>query len=150
MESDTGDLAPKIDLTRLEDFDPSKEPVASPDAGLDFDMTRVGPDLTRPPPDTEALLEAMRAPSSQPPPPPPSPILGISIPPVEPTLLSEAPPPDDPQDSAGSHNALDEVRRFSEQVSVAKELVPAAFPFSVAIDGELQPEEKERLMDLLN
>jgi hypothetical protein len=39
---------------------------------------------------------------------------------------------------------------LSEQLSAGKENVPAAFPFSLMIEGWLAPEERERLLDLMS
>jgi uncharacterized protein YbjQ (UPF0145 family) len=45
--------------------------------------------------------------------------------------------------------ALELLKEFSERVPVGKPAVQAAFPFSLSIRGELAPEEKERILDIL-
>lgn len=45
---------------------------------------------------------------------------------------------------------LDKVKQYSEQMSPGREAVPAGFPFSLLITGELAPEEKERITDILS
>jgi hypothetical protein len=145
--------SPKLDLTRIEDFDPTKEP-QGPDVGTLLGLEpAVDPTAA---PGTDQLLAQIR--SGQPSmPPPPPPITQLSIPPMfTGSVPTRAPEPTrimdedvDPVEPAAS-SPMSDVKRFSEQLSVAKELVPAAFPFSVMIDGMLAPEEKERLLDLLN
>jgi hypothetical protein len=44
---------------------------------------------------------------------------------------------------------LEKVKQYSEQFSTARAAVPAAFPFSLLITGRLEPEERERLLDLI-
>jgi uncharacterized protein YbjQ (UPF0145 family) len=48
-----------------------------------------------------------------------------------------------------SKNTLDQVKQYSEQAPIAKPAVPASFPFSLLIEGPLRPEEKEKLLTLL-
>jgi hypothetical protein len=50
--------------------------------------------------------------------------------------------------SAPAH-ALDNVKKYSEQLPTTKSAVPASFPFSILIRGELRPEEKEKLLSLI-
>lgn len=45
--------------------------------------------------------------------------------------------------------AMERVKEYSEQMSPSASAVPASFPFSLLITGQLAPEEKERLTDLL-
>ncbi len=47
-------------------------------------------------------------------------------------------------------STLDQVKNFSEKVTLGLPNVPAAFPFSILIHGFLLPEEKEKLLDLLS
>lgn len=47
-------------------------------------------------------------------------------------------------------STMDAVKLFSENLVVGAPVVPASFPFSLLIEGRLQPEERERLMDLVS
>jgi hypothetical protein len=152
VSNSSEDQSPKLDLTRLEDFPVSPmtaEEQAKEPAGPDFGTLLSAPLGTQD-------LPGLQQTSTSAPPPPPGP--GPATPDTE-TLLkmlresrtkpaaASPAPPAPPKPPPG---ALEEVRKFSEQISAAKELVPAAFPFSVMIDGMLAPEERERLVDLLN
>ena len=45
---------------------------------------------------------------------------------------------------------MEKLKQYSEQMTPGRTAVPASFPFSLLITGELAPEEKERLIDLLS
>jgi hypothetical protein len=49
-----------------------------------------------------------------------------------------------------SGDAIQKVKEFSEKMPMEKVQVPAAFPFSLLIEGPLTPEEKEKLLDVLS
>ncbi|OFZ21312.1 MAG: hypothetical protein A2X94_07635 [Bdellovibrionales bacterium GWB1_55_8] len=66
--------------------------------------------------------------------------------PAAPTLEAEEPTIEE----SGATEPLEQVRRYAEQLSERRESVPAAFPFSVLIEGKLLPEEKEKLVDVLS
>lgn len=56
------------------------------------------------------------------------------------------------QPEAAAHPAahpMDMLKDFADNVPMGNPQVQAAFPFSLSITGQLQPEEKERLLDLL-
>ena len=59
---------------------------------------------------------------------------------------SDSPPPTPNQ---AAQEVMENVRKFSETAEPAP-AVPAAYPFSLTINGPLAPEEKERLLDLLS
>jgi hypothetical protein len=61
-----------------------------------------------------------------------------------------AAPPQEPTEKAPAPNPIEKVKEFSEKMPMEKVQVPAAFPFSLLIDGELTPEEKEKLVDVLS
>ncbi|CAM6053599.1 unnamed protein product [Sphagnum tenellum] len=44
---------------------------------------------------------------------------------------------------------LESIKKFSETIKPFKATVPAELPFSILIEGELRPEEKEKLLTLL-
>lgn len=54
-----------------------------------------------------------------------------------------------PQEAAGQ-DPIQQIKNFSEKLPMEKVQVPAAFPFSLIIEGELLPEEKEKLLDVLS
>lgn len=47
-------------------------------------------------------------------------------------------------------NPLLKVKQFSESATVAQTSIPAAFPFSLLIEGQLSVHEREKLLDLLS
>jgi hypothetical protein len=51
---------------------------------------------------------------------------------------------------ASPADTIQKVKEFSEKMPMEKVQVPAAFPFSLLIEGELTPEEKEKLLDVLS
>jgi hypothetical protein len=51
---------------------------------------------------------------------------------------------------ASQPDTIQKVKEFSEKMPMEKVQVPAAFPFSLLIEGELTPEEKEKLLDVLS
>jgi hypothetical protein len=54
------------------------------------------------------------------------------------------------KDSASqSDDTLGNVKRYSEQLPASKAAVAASFPFSILIRGQLRPEEKEKLVTLI-
>ncbi len=57
------------------------------------------------------------------------------------TLNSETPPTSEP---------LTAVKEFSERMSTGIAAVPAAFPFSLSIEGALKPDEKDKLLEILS
>lgn len=59
-------------------------------------------------------------------------------------------PQQEPAQKLPAPNSMEKVREFSEKMPMEKVQVPAAFPFSLLIDGELTPEEKEKLLDVLS
>lgn len=65
----------------------------------------------------------------------------------------ETPPltedPSFPISSSDELSALEQVKNFAETVSVGRPPVQAAFPFSVLITGTLRPEEREKLLDVI-
>ncbi|HLD98951.1 MAG TPA: hypothetical protein VJB59_01760 [Bdellovibrionota bacterium] len=63
----------------------------------------------------------------------------------------DAEPPFTPSDEhANAGDPLAEVRRYAEQAPAVKADVAAAFPFSLLITGEITPEEREKLLDILS
>jgi hypothetical protein len=54
-----------------------------------------------------------------------------------------------PED-VSEESALENVRRFSEELVPSQSTVPASFPFSLLIEGPLAPEEKARLIDIIS
>lgn len=68
-------------------------------------------------------------------------------------LSPEAPaqaPVQEPTQKLAAPNPIEKVKEFSEKMPMEKVQVPAAFPFSLLIDGEMTPEEKEKLVDVLS
>ncbi|MCM2279243.1 MAG: hypothetical protein NDJ89_14300 [Oligoflexia bacterium] len=62
----------------------------------------------------------------------------------------EQPFPSSPSaEDAPANEALEKIRRFSEEEALPRPAVPAAFPFSLLIEGKLGVYEKEKLLDLL-
>jgi hypothetical protein len=80
---------------------------------------------------------------------------------VSPPIYDDAPPaPEAPlmreplrpasKTPSAPKQTLEKVKQYSEQMSPGREAVPAGFPFSLLITGELAPEEKERITDILS
>ncbi len=66
-------------------------------------------------------------------------------------LISQAPPTHQPSRTSAPTPpppGMERVRQYSEQ-TLARPPVTAQFPFSLLIEGQLEPEERERLIDLL-
>lgn len=61
--------------------------------------------------------------------------------PPEPSRPAGPPPP--------SATPMERIRNFSERVVPGRGAVPASFPFSLRITGRLTPEEREKLLDVL-
>jgi hypothetical protein len=67
---------------------------------------------------------------------------------VEPLTAEPAPAPAAP--IAEPTQSMEKIRRFSENASVVSSNVPAAYPFSLLIEGELNAHEREKLVDVLS
>lgn len=70
--------------------------------------------------------------------------------PAEPVQQEPLPPTPEPTQKLAAPNPIEKVKEFSEKMPMEKVQVPAAFPFSLLIDGEMTPEEKEKLVDVLS
>jgi len=66
---------------------------------------------------------------------------------VAPPELAPTPPV---ADRSLNSDVINTIREYSEQLSNVKEGVPAAFPFSLLITGELNADEKDKLGDILS
>jgi hypothetical protein len=55
-----------------------------------------------------------------------------------------------PAEEQAPADVVEKVRQFSVQMTSGKETVPAAFPFSLLITGHLEPDEREKLLDVLS
>lgn len=115
----------------------------NPDFGASFDTA---PHLSEAPP--ELLVEPLLAA------PPESPEIAAAsitpeLPPQVPPLVT---PSNTSQDSIhqNSQTIMKDLKDFSEKLPYEKVQIPASLPFSLLIDGELTPTEKEKLVDLLN
>jgi hypothetical protein len=98
--------------------------------------------------------------------PAPESYLNFDQPVTETPSASEAPAGEPPaQESAPAHepapveaspsetapaDAIQKVKEFSDKIPMEKVQVPAAFPFSLLIEGDLTPQEKEKLLDVLS
>lgn len=69
--------------------------------------------------------------------------------PVEPPVQEQQPETQEAPASEPS-STIDQVKEFSEKLPMEKVQVPAAFPFNLLIEGELSPEEREKLVDVLS
>lgn len=65
----------------------------------------------------------------------------IQVSPDSPVSQSHHPAPID---------ALEEVREYSEKIPLGRPAVQAALPFSLLVEGHLSPQEKEKLLDIIN
>lgn len=162
--SDTPAAQPVDDfpVTSMEEPPPPMETdfaVTPPEEPADF----ISPPAEQPAFETPApeVLEA-EAPVSPPPaevapendnqpldfaPPPPAEEPAALEPPPPVTAKAEEPNPLPPLKPATP--PLQQVREYSNQVITSKPAVPAAFPFSLYINGPLRPEEQARLLDIL-
>jgi hypothetical protein len=152
MADDTG--TDKKDLTRLDTFTggtggpPSHtetDDLAGPDLGALLGLEAARPTGSEGEPSIAASGESELS--------IPEPATSTAAPIAEPDLgvaPETAFEPIPPMPQAPEPQAMEQVRVFSEQMSVGKAHVPASFPFSLMLEGHLLPEEKEKLLDILS
>jgi hypothetical protein len=130
-----------IDPTAATGGAPSADALAPAESLPPPDFSHGVPETQVAPPPSESLSV------SAPPPMPPEPATSAPASPAS-SYVAPPPPPDRVKKApVNKSSAMEQMKRFAQAATMAR--VPAAYPFSVLIDGPLRPEEREKLTDLL-
>lgn len=136
------------------DFPVSDEAPSAEAGGFDFSSEPSANDFSPPITDSEIPVDPGIEPISELPPDSGAGVTAaaaVELPPLEdtrPPPFSPSPSPSLPE--APPESTMDKVKRYSENIQSAKPVVPAAFPFSLLIRGHLEPDEKEKFLEILS
>jgi len=134
---------PAFDLPDTNKY--SEQPPPSTDAPANFDFSESRATATATPTPTSISTPAPESvPTEAPQHSSPTPDV-----PAQPSRPANSPPGDPPGSMGPGRGPLEKLKNYSEKLSTQKPSGPAAFPFSLLIQGPLRPEEKQKLIELV-